>query len=53
MRSLAALYRFLEPGELLDRNPEHAVFKNFWSQARSDSFVAPDRVLAMRAAKIA
>ena len=53
VRSLAALYRFLEPGELLDRIPEHAVFKNFWSQARSDSFVAPDRVLAMRAAKIA
>ena len=52
VRSLAALYRFLEPGELLDRIPEHAVFKDFWAAARSDSFVAPDRVLAMRAAKI-
>ena len=53
VRSLAALYRFLEPGELLDRIPEHAVFQDFWAAARSDSFVAPDRVLAMRAAKIA
>ena len=51
VRSLAALYRFLEPGELLERMPEHAVFRNFWSAARSDSFVAPDRVLAMREVK--
>jgi len=51
VRSLAALYRFLDPGELLERMPEHAVFRNFWSAARSDSFVAPDRVLAMREVK--
>ncbi len=51
VRSLAALYRFLEPGELLERIPEHAVFRNFWSVARSDSFAAPERVLAMREAK--
>ena len=31
VRSLAALYRFLEPGELLSRIPEHAVFKDFWA----------------------
>ncbi len=52
VRSLAALYRFLEPGELLDRVPEHVVFRNFWAGARADSFVAPDRVLSMRAAKV-
>lgn len=51
VRSLAALYRFLEPGELLKGIPEHAVFKEFWSVARSDSFAAPERVMAMRAAK--
>ena len=51
VRSLGALYRFLDPGELLERMPEHAVFRNFWSAARSDSFVAPDRVLAMREVK--
>ena len=36
--SLEALYRFLQPGELLDRVPEHAVFRAFWAASRSDSF---------------
>ena len=40
--SLAALYRFLQPGELLDRVPEHAVFRKFWSVSRSSSFQVSD-----------
>ena len=40
--SLAALYRFLQPGELLDRVPEHAVFRAFWAASRSDSFRLPE-----------
>ncbi len=51
VRSLAALYRFLEPGELLAGTPEHAVFRQFWADARSDSFAPPDRLLARRASK--
>jgi glutamate synthase domain-containing protein 2 len=51
VRSLAALYRFLEPGELLLRVPDHAVFRTFWAQARSDSFAAPERVRRMRDSK--
>lgn len=51
VRSLAALYRFLEPGELLTGMPEHAVFRQFWADARSDSFAAPDRLLALRTSK--
>jgi len=51
VRSLAALYRFLEPGELLGGVPEHAVFRAFWPVARSDSFAPPARVGAMHAAK--
>ncbi|QNP40926.1 FMN-binding glutamate synthase family protein [Lysobacter solisilvae (ex Woo and Kim 2020)] len=51
VRSLAALYRFLEPGELLLREPDHAVFRTFWAQARSDSFAAPERVRRMRDSK--
>ncbi|HZV38079.1 MAG TPA: FMN-binding glutamate synthase family protein [Pseudoxanthomonas sp.] len=51
VRSLAALYRFLEPGELLAGTPEHAVFRQFWADARSDSFAPPDRLLALRASK--
>jgi glutamate synthase domain-containing protein 2 len=51
VRSLAALYRFLEPGELLSQVPDHAVFKQFWTEARSDSFDAPLRVKSLRASK--
>ncbi|MFC5577697.1 FMN-binding glutamate synthase family protein [Lysobacter niabensis] len=51
VRSLAALYRFLDAGELLHRVPEHAVFKTFWLEARSDSFAPPDRVRRMRDSK--
>jgi glutamate synthase domain-containing protein 2 len=49
VRSLGALYRFLEPGELLHGIPEHAVFKSFWASARSDSFAPPPKVMALRA----
>jgi hypothetical protein len=51
VRSLAALYRFLEPGELLDRIPEHAVFKTFWADARPDTFAPPPAVAALRTTK--
>jgi glutamate synthase domain-containing protein 2 len=48
VRSLAAIYRFLTPGELLHKVPEHAVFRAFWADARSDSFAPPDKVRALR-----
>lgn len=53
VRSLRALYRFLEPGALLDggRHCEHAVFRDYWATARSDAFATPERVRAMRASK--
>jgi glutamate synthase domain-containing protein 2 len=47
VRSLAALYRFLEPGELIHGVPEHAVFRDFWADARSDAFAAPSKVSAL------
>jgi len=52
VRSLSALYRFLEPGELLDHVPEHVVFRTFWANARSDSFLPPECALAMRRSKL-
>ncbi|MGQ4659411.1 glutamate synthase-related protein [Lysobacter sp. F6437] len=51
VRSLAALYRFLEPGDLLKGIPDHAVFQSFWASARSDSFSAPARATKMRESK--
>ena len=51
IRSLAAMYRFLEPGELLHGAPEHTVFKAFWADARSDSFEPPERMRRLRESK--
>ena len=51
IRSLASLYRYLEPGELLHKVPDHAVFHSFWADARSDSFQPPPKIQALRASK--
>ena len=51
IRSLAALYRYLEPGELLRRVPEHSVFHDYWGDARADSFQPPARIRALRDSK--
>lgn len=51
IRSLASLYRYLEPGELLHTVPDHAVFHAFWADARSDSFQPPPKIQALRASK--
>lgn len=51
VRSLSALYHFLEPGELLSGIPDHAVFQSYWASARSDSFEPPEQVKAMRESK--
>ena len=51
VRSLAALYAFVKPGELLERVPDHAVFKVFWEVARADSFAPPHSVLDLKHTK--
>ena len=51
IRSLGVLFNFLEPGALLNRIPEHAVFRDFWADARSDSFAPPPRIRALRDSK--
>ena len=51
IRSLGVLFNFLEPGALLNRIPEHAVFRDFWADARSDSFAPPARIRALRDSK--
>jgi glutamate synthase domain-containing protein 2 len=53
VRSLSVLLRYMQPGELLDGSiPSHPVFEAFWADARSDSFIAPARVRAMRSSKL-
>ncbi|MBK6658401.1 MAG: FMN-binding glutamate synthase family protein [Proteobacteria bacterium] len=51
VRSLAALYNWLKPGELLDSTPDSPVFKVFWEAARTDTFCAPPNILSMRSGK--
>ena len=52
VRALAALHRFLRPGELLGgRIPEHAVFQDFWQASRSDAFMPPEHVMRLRSGK--
>ena len=51
VRSLAALYRFAKPGELLSGHPDHPVFKVFWDVARADSFAPPRTVLELQHTK--
>ena len=51
IRSLASLYVYLRPGELLQGLPGHAVFHDFWTEARSDAFQPPARIAALRQSK--
>ncbi|AXK71653.1 FMN-binding glutamate synthase family protein [Lysobacter sp. TY2-98] len=51
VRSLAAIYNFIAPGALLDSVPPHAVFQQYWADARSDSFSPPPRIAALRVSK--
>ena len=51
VRSLAALYSFLEPGELLRDHRRHAVFRDYWDEARSDTFASPPRLDSLRGSK--
>ncbi|MGV8959186.1 MAG: FMN-binding glutamate synthase family protein [Stenotrophomonas sp.] len=51
IRSMASLYNYLAPGELLNKVPEHRVFHDYWGDARTDSFDPPARMAALRASK--
>lgn len=52
IRAYSALFARLEPGELLrDAPPDHAVFREFWPMARSDSFAPPPAIAVFRASK--
>ena len=51
VHSLAALYRWSRPGELLTGIPEQPVFKVYWKISRADSFAEPASLLSMRGTK--
>ncbi len=51
VRSLRALYSFIAPGALLDGTANHAVFREYWAESRSDAFEPHARIRAMRGSK--
>ena len=53
VRSLATLHRFIHPGDLLrDELPDHPAYRVFWNEARSDAFVPPPQIRALRGTKV-
>ena len=53
VRSLATLHRFIQPGDLLrDELPDHPAYRVFWNEARSDAFVPPPQIRALRGTKV-
>lgn len=51
VRSIAALYSFIAPGALLDGTADHAVFRKYWAESRSDAFAPCARARELRASK--
>lgn len=52
VRSLATLYKFVQPGELIGGVSEHAVFQRFWADARPDTFAPSQELVARRGTKL-
>jgi len=52
IQSYDKLFTFLKPNELLEGDSQHTVFKNYWEEARPDSFLPPAQVAELRLSKL-
>ncbi|TVU90845.1 FMN-binding glutamate synthase family protein [Vreelandella titanicae] len=52
IQSYDQIFAFLKPNELLNAKCEHTVFKHYWEDARSDSFLPPARIARLRFTKL-
>ncbi|MDQ7727849.1 FMN-binding glutamate synthase family protein [Halomonas sp. SpR8] len=52
VQSYDQIFTFLKPNELLNTKCEHTVFKHYWEDARSDSFLPPARIARLRFTKL-
>lgn len=52
IRSFDELYRFLQPGGLLDGSELHGIYRQYWAEASGASFAPPESVLELRASKL-
>ncbi len=46
------LFRFLEPGILINGHTDNPVFKKYWDEARPESFDAPEFIIKLRETKL-
>jgi len=51
VRSLANLYRWVKPGDLLEGVYRQPVFRSFWAEASPERFTPPSSLLAVRGYK--
>jgi len=51
VRSLANLYHWVKPGDLLEGVYRQPVFRSFWADASPERFTPPSSLLAVRAYK--
>lgn len=51
VQSYLDLFKFIEPGELLQGTSSHSVFQMYWAEASGDSFAPPASVLSLRESK--
>ena len=51
VRTLARLYSWVKPGEILAQLPAQPVFQVYWNAARANSFAPPEAALAVRSMK--
>ena len=52
VRSLAALYPWVKPGELLAGGSEHRVFQRFWAMSSADTFDVPEELMSLRQSRV-
>lgn len=52
IQSYDQMFTFLKPDELLTGKCEHTVFKQYWEDARSDSFLPSSRIARLRLTKL-
>ena len=52
VRSLAALYPWVKPGELLAGGSEHRVFQRFWAMSSAETFEVPEELMSLRQTRV-
>jgi glutamate synthase domain-containing protein 2 len=52
VQPLSAIYPTIKPGQLLDGEPDQPNLREYWREARADSFAAPQRLRVVRASKL-